>query len=161
MKKSTSALLMAISGVLGAAAGAGAVQLNFKKKTEYYEKRIEKFQSYFDLTNEWIRLKNEGQSLSDYFEKNNWHHIAIYGMGELGNRLVEELRGSGVEIDYAIDQYVDRVNSEIDVRDLSSELPEVDVIVITPFYAYDSVEKNLICMVDYPIVSIEDVVYNS
>ena len=160
MSKGKSAFLTIVSGAAGAAIGAGVTNHNLQKKIDYYEKRVDKFKSYFDLTNEWLRLKNEGKSLAEYFAKNNWSHIAIYGMGELGNRLMEELKGSSVAVDYAIDKHTDKVYSEVDVREVSDELPEVDVIVITPFYAYDEVEEMLMDTVDYPIVSIEDVVFN-
>lgn len=161
MGKGTSVLLTIVSGAAGAAIGAGVTNHNLQKKIDYYEKRVEKFKTYFDLTNEWLRLKNEGKTLSEYFEKNQWKHIAIYGMGELGNRLLEELRGSSVVVDYAIDKHTDKVYSEVDVKEISEGLPEVDVIVITPIYAYDEVEEMLMDAVDYPIVSIEDVVFNS
>ncbi len=159
MKKGTGAILSIISGAAGAAIGAGVTNQNMQKKIDWYEKRVDKFKNYFDVTNEWLRLKNEGRSLAEYFEKKEWKHIAIYGMGELGNRLLEELKDSSVAVDYAIDKYTDKVYSEVNVLEVTDELPKVDVIVVTPFFAYDEVEETLMNLVDYPIVSIEDVVF--
>ena len=161
MKKGTGAILSIMSGVAGAAIGSGVTTKKFNKKINWYEKRVEKFQAYFDVTNEWLRLKSEGKNLSTFFEKNKWSHIAIYGMGELGNRLVEELRDSSITIEYAIDKHPDKVYSEVEVKEIGEELPPVDVIVVTPFYVYDEVEETLMNIIDYPIVSIEDVVFDS
>lgn len=160
MKKGTGAILSIMSGATGAAIGAGVTVKKLNKKINWYEKRVDKFKTYFDLTNEWLRLKNEGKNLVAFFEKNEWSHIAIYGMGELGTRLMEELKDSSVTIEYAIDKHADKVYSEVEVKEIGEELPPVDVIVVTPFYVYNEVEETLMSIVDYPIVSIEDVVFD-
>lgn len=158
MKKRTSIIMSLVSGAAGAAIAAEVVNHSMTQEVEYYQKRVEKFKTYFDVTNEWIRLKNAGRSLAEYFESNGWNRIAIYGVGELGTRLLEELRGSRIEVVYAIDQKNNKY-SEIDVFEISDELPEVDVVVVTPIFAYEEVEEKLMEVTDCPLVSIEDVVF--
>jgi len=158
MKKGTGIIMSIVSGVAGAAIGAEVVNRSMTQEVEYYKKRVDKFKAYFDVTNAWIRLKNEGNAIAEYFERNGWKHIAIYGIGELGNRLLEELKDSNIEVAYAIDQKAD-IYSDIKVLEVSDNLPAVDVIVVTPIFAYEEVEETLMEVTDCPIVSIEDVIF--
>lgn len=160
MKKGAAFFLTLVAGIAGAAAGAGFVSKKMSETIEKKDGRINKFKNYFDVTNQWIELKNAGRGLEEYFEKNGWHHIAVYGMGELGNRLVEELKNSKIVIEYAIDKRSDMVFSEVELKEMDEELPKVDAIVVTPFFDYDKIEETLMEIVDYPIVSIEEVVFS-
>lgn len=151
------------AGVIGFAGAIGGWIFTAKKLNEKINKkdaRINKFKNYFDVTNEWVNLKNQGRNLEEYFVKNGWKQIAIYGMGELGNRLAEELKGSSVIIEYAIDKNADDIFAEMEVKRIDEELPPVDVIVVTPLFVYSEVEQTLREAVEYPIVSIEDVVFS-
>ena len=158
MKMRTGLLLATASGMLGAVIAAGYIERKRGKELEWCQHRINKFQGYFDVTNEWLKVKKRGDNLSDYFTKNEWKKIAIYGMGELGNRLMEELEGSEVKILYFIDKYKKENDLNISVYDITADLPEVDVIVVTPFFSYDEIEEQLMDKVDYPIISIEEIV---
>lgn len=151
------------AGAIGFAGAIGGWIFTAKKLNEKINKkdaRINKFKNYFDVTNEWVNLKNQGRNLEEYFVKNGWKQIAIYGMGELGNRLAEELKGSSVIIEYAIDKNADDIFAEMEVKRIDEELPPVDVIVVTPLFVYSEVEQTLREAVEYPIVSIEDVVFS-
>ncbi len=123
--------------------------------------QIDKFIDHFQLLNHWLELKNDGKKLATYFEDMGYHHIAIYGMAELGNRLCEELVNSSIYIDYGIDRDVCCCIARIDeVYSLEDELPEVDVIVVTPYSVFDGIKKDLEKKVDCPIISLEDVVWS-
>ena len=159
MKKRTIGFISIVS-LLGTLVGWSATVKKNHENIKKKDVRIEKFKNYFDVTNEWIRLKNEGKCLEEYFLKNGWNRIAVYGMGELGNRLTEELKDSAVTVVYAIDQKSDSIFSTLTIKDLEEELPPVDVIVVTPIFAYDEVEEALMDRVEYPIVSLEDVVFS-
>lgn len=148
------------AGMLGALFGWFRTLVRERKEIDYRDARIDKFKRYFDLTNEWLRLKNQRRNLEEYFVKNGWSHIAIYGMGELGCRLTEELQDSCVTVEYAIDKKGGNMSSKTVIKELKEELPPVDVIVVTPVFAYDEVEEALMDRVDYPIVSMEDVVFS-
>lgn len=149
----------AIKAAAGIAAGWMITKKKYKKEVEWRDARIDKFKNYFDLTNEWIRLKNQGIRLEKFFMDNGWSEIAIYGMGELGNRLAEELKNSSITVKYAIDRKTGMTHPEIEVLELGDTLPPVDVIVITPFFMYDVIEEELMDLVSYSIVSIEDVIF--
>lgn len=42
---------------------------------------------FYDILNQWLMLKQEDKSLEKYFVENNISSVAIYGMGEMFNRL--------------------------------------------------------------------------
>ena len=79
----------------------------------------------------------------------------------MGERLYEELAGSGIEVKYIIDKNVDGIYSEVNVVTPDEELEEVDVIVVTAPHYFDEIEEMLSQKVDYPVISIEDVVYQA
>ena len=79
-------------------------------------------------------------------------------MGELGNRLYEELKETEIIMKYGIDK-----NSgfgEIEILDIDDELPEVDVVVVTAVFDFDKIESNLKDKVNCPVISLEDIVYD-
>ena len=47
----------------------------------------------------------------------------------------------------------------MDVLTPDDDLPEVDLIVVTPVHYFDEIEEMLADKVDCPVISIEDVVY--
>ena len=82
---------------------AGGTIIN-KKVVAKQKKQIDKFKSYYKILNQWMIFLHQDKSLDQYFIQRKYKRIAIYGMGELGNRLYEELENSSVEIVYVIDQ---------------------------------------------------------
>ncbi|MCI8567065.1 MAG: hypothetical protein HFI39_12280 [Lachnospiraceae bacterium] len=148
------------AGILTVLVGCLRVIVKQGREIAELKARIYKFKGYFNLTNEWLHLKNQGKNLKEYFVKKDWHHIAIYGIGELGQRLVEELQDSDVIVEYAIDKKGSNIFSNITIKEPKEELLPVDAIVVTPVFAYDEVEEALMDRVDDPIVSLEDVVFD-
>lgn len=130
------------------------------KKKKQLEEKNKLLDNYY-LLNHWLEIKNLGKSVSEYFEWMGYNKIAIYGMAELGNRLMEDLKGSSIEVVYGIDRDVSCAISRIgEMYNITDDLPDVDVIVVTPFYAYESIKSNLKKKVDCAIVSLEEVVWS-
>ena len=155
MKKSGT-VLAAILGAIAGAVGSGYLG---QKQIEQKNAKVDKFKAYYNMLNQWLILKQEGKTLENYFIDNGYKSIAIYGMGEMGNRLYDELKGTSIEIKYAIDKNADSTYSELDVFGLEDEVEEVDVVVVTAVFAMDEIERdiseNFICAV----IPLEDVVY--
>ncbi len=82
-------------------------------------------------------------------------------MGELGNRLVEALDGTGIEIAYGIDRNLWEAYAEIDLKGLDEEecFDGVDCIVVTPVHVYGKVEEMLKGKTECDIVSLEEIIY--
>lgn len=156
MKKGTVAVLSTILGIAAGAAGSGYLgnkQVNFKSE------KVDKFKGYYNMLNQWLILKQEGKNLSEYFINHGYKTIAIYGMGEMGNRLYDELKGSDIEVKYAVDQNASSTYSELDVIEKEDDFAKVDAMIITATFAFDEIEEEISGKVDFPVVSLEDVVY--
>ncbi|MDD3413816.1 MAG: hypothetical protein PHY47_07425 [Lachnospiraceae bacterium] len=156
MKKGTVAILSTMVGAIIGAATTGTVT---GKIIDNKADKVDKFKGYYNMLNQWLLLKQEGKSLVDYFESNNYKTIAIYGMGEMGNRLYDELRDSNIEVRCGIDKESSSVYSELEVISIEDELPEVDAIIVSAVFAFNEISEKLGNIVDYPIISLEDVVY--
>lgn len=154
MKKNC--ILLAVFSIILGSLTALLLKNRFVKKTEEFYKR---FQSYYYALNQWLILKNGNMSLEKYFIENDCKNIAIYGIGELGKRLYEELSGSSINIKYFIDKKVNSVYNEIPVYSLEEELEEVDIIVITPIYDFDEIKKTLVKITDSEIVSLNNIIF--
>lgn len=154
----------AILGI-GSLAAVGGILWKSKRAIEKSNKSKERFKDYYTVINQWLQNKNEGKSLINYFKENSYHTIAIYGMGELGTRLYEELKGSDIRVEYFIDKNADEIYYGLDdisvvgLNDIDGQ-SKVDVIVVTPFYDFDSIEEELLEVnKDSDIVSLEDIIY--
>lgn len=153
------AIGMIISAAVGCAAGIGYEFIKEEKRMDKLEDKEKKFEAFYRLLVAWVELKQEGKNLTDFFTYNNIKTIAVYGMKELGERLVKELEGTEIEIKYVIDQNVNSIETNLMKKIPEDELPEVDAIVVTAIYFYQDIEEKLSKKVDYQIISLEDVVY--
>lgn len=150
-----------VVGILGALVGfTGGVTIGSKlnDKTQI-EKKVEKFKSYYSVLNQWLFIKQHGKSLEEYFVNNQYKSIAIYGMGELGNRLFDELENTSVEVKYVVDKEAMSVYSKVDVRELEEMTDDVDAVVVTAVFAMDDIKPAIEEKVTCPVISLEDVVY--
>lgn len=152
-----------ISALMGMAAGAVAggiaVRQESTKKISQMREDGAKVHELYMASNQWLQLRQEGKSLAEYFKRNNYKTIAVYGMKDLGQRLCDELKGSGVTVAYAIDKNADSIYADMDIVTPDEELAPVDVIVVTAITYFDEIEENLAAKVDYPIISLEDILY--
>lgn len=162
MKKGTittiSTIIGAGVGVIIGGIGFGALkQQQINSKTE----KVDKFKGYYNLLNQWLMIKQSGKTLETYFIDKGFKSIAIYGMGEMGTRLYDELKNTEIEIKYAIDKNALSSMSEIEVVETEDNFEKVDAIIVTATFAFIEIEEELKKKVDYPIVSLEDVVFES
>ncbi len=123
------------------------------------EDNYRKSQEFYSVMYKWLKLKNNGYSISDYFRKNGFHSVAIYGMRELGELLYDDLQDvDDVQVECCIDR--DMEGSYKGTRIIrSNELLNVDVIVVTAVHYYCEIERNLSENNNCRVVSIEDVLY--
>lgn len=156
MKKKISVLSIIISTIAGALASGTYFMSKVKKKDE----KISKFKNYYNMLNQWLSIKQKDQSLEVYFKDNGYKTIAIYGLGEMGYRLYDELKNSSIQILYAIDQKAEDIYSEIDIVGKEDDFKSVDVIVVSATFAYEEIKKELEQKTDITIISLEDVIFS-
>lgn len=153
------AIISGLSALLGAAAGAGTVGKVMTEENEKVRARSDKHLDLFLMMNQWVKVKQGGKNLSEYFEKNDYHKIAIYGMSYAGETLVDELKGTKTEVVYGIDRNADSIYSDLNIVFMEDDLAEVDAIVVTAITFFDEIEQQLSEKVDCPILSLEDILY--
>lgn len=126
------------------------------------ERTISKFKLYYEVLNQWLFLKQEKKSLEAYFIKHNYHRIAIYGMGDLGERLYQELEDSNICIAYVIDRSM-HAGCQKGIKRYSPDeqfpMTEIDAIIITPVYNYDEIAAMYVYK-KVPLVSLTEVVFD-
>lgn len=159
MRKKWNVISTLLSATVGAVAGGMTVKSTSSKKIKDLLENSAKVHKLYMAFDQWLRVRQEGKTLVEYFEKQNYKNIAIYGMKELGERLYDELQGSDITVCYIIDKNADTIYSDVDVVLPESDLEPVDVIVVTAIYYFDEIEEILSNKVDCPIVSLEDVLY--
>lgn len=114
----------------------------------------------FRVMNQWVKIKQKGKNLSEYFELAGYEKIAIYGMGYIGETLLSELSGTKTEVLYGIDQNADTTYANVDVLSLKDELQRVDAVVVTVPNSFEVISENINKKLNCPVVSIIDVVYD-
>lgn len=149
-------MALAVGGMVGAIVTGKAMN----RRVNGEHKLAEKHLGIMRVFDQWVAIKQEGKNLASYFEKNGYKRIAIYGMSFLGERLLNELRNSEIQVAYGIDRNANAIYSEIEIKTLEEELEPVDVIVVTAISFFDEIEYELEKKVDCPIISIEDVLYD-
>jgi len=154
-------LIIVLGTVLGSVVTACLVNCSRNKQLQTAQWNIDRFQAHYWLLNHWLEIKNEGKSVASYFEDMDCHHIAIYGMAELGNRLMEDLQGSSIQIDYGIDKDISCSIARIDeVYYPDDELPETEAIVVTPYPVFEDIKNMLEKKVKCPLISLEEIVWS-
>ncbi|GFI51205.1 hypothetical protein IMSAGC020_02415 [Lachnospiraceae bacterium] len=148
-------------GILSGLAGMLYFKMGYKKKLFNLQERINVLSDHFQLLNHWLEIKAEGKNIVSYFEEFGCSHIAIYGMAELANRLTDELWDAGIVVDYGIDRDISCTIGRIrEIYYPDDNLPETEMIVVTPYSDFEKIKKNLEKKVDCPIISLEEVVWS-
>ncbi len=159
MKKTFLIPAFIAGGVAGFLTYSKSLGKNQLKKIDTLTDGNFKFKEFYDVLNQWLRVKQEGKNISEYLLKNNYRNIAIYGMRELGEALLEELKDTEVNVKYAIDQNAEDIYVPIDVLRPDDDLEPVDAVVVTAIHWYEAIEINMKDKLGCPVISLGDIVY--
>ena len=152
-------IIAVLSVMVGAGVGAAVMEQKRVKTVADKKTLSDKHFRMFKMMDHWVGIKQEGKNLAEYFTENGYQRIIIYGMHYAGQRLVEELKGAGIQIVCGIDKNAQSIFGNVDVITKEESIPEGDVIVVTAISFFDEIESELREKVDCPIISLEDVVY--
>lgn len=144
--------LGSVLGVLGMARLCERALLNENKRAERYILN-------FGVSCDWIGLFQSGDKIIKYFENNNINEIAIYGMGELGKRLYNELENSGINIKYVIDRDNKKWSGNTEIYLPQDDLPEVSAIIVTPILDYEDIKVELNRKLKAEVISLKTIIY--
>ncbi len=129
-------------------------------KKKDYEEKLLKYRLLLKCTSDWLKVKQEGRSLVDFFVDNKLKNIAIYGYGTLGQMFYEELRNTEVKVEYIIDKkFTNDKLKDIQFMGVGEqEYKNVDAIVITAIADYSEIEREISKKTNAFIYSFEDVI---
>lgn len=121
------------------------------QEIEKLEKKAEKYQDLWNLTEIWLQLKERQVKIAEYLLKKDIRVIAIYGLSKLGIHLTEELRNTDVTISFGIDRNKEIKGIPFPIYSREDTLPPVDAVILT---MYDGekikweLEERLNCRVE-------------
>lgn len=121
------------------------------------EKQQQKCSRLLKLMCRWTRNIQKGMEVTDFLLKMGWYSAAVYGAGDVGKCLLDELAGSDVEVKYVVDRC--RLTLDLPVYAPEDDLPPVDCIIVTVVMEYEEISRRLRDKLDCSIISIEDIVY--
>lgn len=150
-----------LSGAVGLVLGGYVVGNESKKTIDELEEQSSKITGYYRILNRWLMLRQKGITFIDYFSRNGYYKIAIYGMKELGERLYDELKGTDIKVVCIIDKMAEDLCCEVPVITPEENIPACDAIIVTASYYYQSIELVLAQKVKCPIIPIDEVVYEA
>lgn len=156
MKKGIITIVSSVAGLILGASAAGKMTGN---KVVNFRNASDKNFAMFRMMNQWVRVKQAGKNLASYFEANNYKRIAVYGIGAVGETVLNELKGTNVTVAYGIDRNADAIYTDVDVVTIDDNLAEVDAVVVTVITLFEEIESQLSAKMDCPIISLEDVLY--
>lgn len=122
---------------------------NYDLGIEEYEKNLEKTRKKdkinYNILELWIQNKIQGKELAEWFRKHKKYNILIYGIGNIGKLLVEELILSKDLNIFLCDQYTEnRKYKGIDIMNMDKiKNLDIDQIVITPVNIYKEICKEI------------------
>lgn len=152
-------ILMALTSLTGFITGAGIVGQRMGKEIEKNHDKSDKHLALYLMMNQWVKVKQDGKNLAEYFEANGFKNIAIYGMNYVGETLFDELKNTDIKVAYGIDKNADQIYSPIDIYNDEEKLKEVDAVVVTAITYFDEIERTLAGKLNCPIISLENVLY--
>lgn len=135
--------------------------LKLKKEILQLRDDNAKMSEFYFVLIKWLNLRLSNGSIVEYFKKNNYKRIAIYGIKELGQSLYTELKPSEIEVAYFIDRDADKFYGEIDIVGPNDEMEKVDAVVVTAIHYFASIKKDLSNKMDCPIIPLEEVLNNN
>jgi len=130
-----------------------------EKKIVKREKEIYRFRIYYDMLRKWIEAKQKGKSLEDLLLEKGYKNIAVYGIGEIGILLLDELKNTSINVVYGIDKSDIVQNGNLEIVKPQGELKKVDAIIVSAVFVYDEIAAMLESLVDCPIVAMDDLIY--
>ncbi|MCR2045721.1 hypothetical protein NSB25_00270 [Acetatifactor muris] len=156
MKKS---IFGTVSFLIGVVAGGSAIGKYLNEKLTEKQEMSDKHLDLFLMMNQWVRNRQEGKELSLYFERNGYRKIAVYGVSYVGQTLLNELKDTTIHVNYAVDRNSGKKVDGVMVYSVEEMTDNVDAIVVTAIGAFDEIRDMLEEIVNCPIISLEDIIF--
>ncbi len=147
----------AICGMLGAMLGLYGMARLCEKELLKKEERAARNGQSVRTACKWIKMIQSGRKIKDYFDMHGIDSVAVYGMGETGKCLIQELQKAGIGIAYVIDRNPHRTSDEYASYTPEEILPEAQAIIVTPSYDFIEISRNLKVGKETAVICIDDI----
>lgn len=143
-----------IGVVLGVVITYKKMQSTVDSTTQLYEK----FYRMHSMMERWLACIQKGRSLEQYLYDKGYEKIAVYGLGEVGLLLIEELKDTKIKILCGIDKKP-KTKLRMDIKKPGDTIVDADAIIVTAIAYFYDIEKELSRYNKCPIISLEDIIY--
>ena len=121
----------------------------------FYKKyKMEELQEMISILILWMKFIEKGNNIAEKLIANGIRKIAIYDVGYLSRRLIEQVKNTQVDVIYIIGNKKS-VYDKFPVLPLSEDNQKVDAIIITNTYHYYRIKEKIGSILNYKILSIE------
>jgi len=122
---------------------------------EKRETEIQKFKQFYRLLIEWVNSYQNKQYLVDYLKSNNIKTVSVYGYAELGKLVINELKGSSIEIIEILDK---RELQSVTVNPSYGQRV-VDAVIVTAVFYFDDIKEELVKLGYKNVLSLQEIIY--
>lgn len=123
------------------------IDILFEKKIYQIMPDHAKESKYFNLYQFLLKWNAAGEDcVKNWLKQRNYSNIAVYGMGDLGRKVIRDLEGEEICIRYAIDKMAGIMTAAFPVLhpNLLGDAPMVDVIIVTVIKGYNEIKGGLV-----------------
>lgn len=129
---------------------------------EILKKDYERILGINELAYRLFLIDVERHPLRDKVKELNPDSVAIYGMGELGERIVDDLlMNTSINVLYGMDKNANNKKMTIPVYTLeqAKEIEKPDIILLTTYTKDDSLKKMIENEMKTKVYSLEEIIY--
>lgn len=123
--------------------------------------QMEECEQYLNMMNQWLILAQEGKSLERFIVRQGWQRIAVYGMSIYGRHVIRDLKKTECMVVCGIDRKKMCPYEGVEILEPTDRLPQVDAVVNTVLHRHKEIVLDLQKVILCPVVSLEDVVFES
>ncbi len=134
---------------------------NVNIATYKLQKQRDNFRRKFNILNYWFMNYQKGHTVEKYLLNRGFNRIAIYGFGELGQSLYQELLNSEVKVIYGIDRKVVSKDADFKIATSPDMSQEISAVIVTVIDGFIDIASDLRKVLNCPIIPLEDVIYES
>lgn len=117
-----------------------------------------KNKSLASYTSKWLQIKLKGICIADYLSEIGIHEVSIYGMGQMGLNLYDELKHSAIRVECFIDRNANRLKAPISIIGIEEIPKQSHYIINTAFVSVEQLRSSYARLPrNYKIVSLLDV----
>ena len=133
-----------------------SLEINRMRESIHSSER--KWHLYYNVMLEWMKKKQEGKTISNVLGKYGFYSVAIYGMGEMANVLIIDLKNTDINVKYGIERDYRGKRFGKEVLSIQDKLEDVDAIIITPIFYTNEIKEDLLKKTKKPLICLDEVI---